>query len=78
MFSHFQSSILKQCNTNMIMSYFSTIEMSYRKVVIILRFSGEYYDHRGHNHVKPKRAYKVAHSTEGTKQEVKSTLTTFR
>ena len=46
--------------------------MSYRKVVIILGFSGEYYGIRGHNHVKPKRAYKVAHSTEATKQGVKA------
>ncbi len=46
--------------------------MSYRKVVIIIKFSGEYYGLRGHNHVNPKRACKVTHSTEDTKQGVKS------
>ena len=47
----------------MIMFYFSKIEMSYRKVAIILEFSGEYYGIKGHYHVKPTGTHKVAHST---------------
>ncbi len=39
----------------------ANLEMSYRKIVIILRFPGEYYGIRGHNHVKPKKTYKIAH-----------------
>ena len=46
--------------------------MSYRKEAIILGFSGECYGIKGHYHAKPKRAYKVAHSIEDTKQGVKA------
>ncbi len=60
------------CDTNMIMSYLSTIEMSYRKVVIIPGFSGGYYGVRGHNHVKAKRSCKIARCTEDPKQGVKA------
>ena len=48
----------------------ANLEMSYGKVVIILRFSGEYFGIRGHYHVKPTRTYKVAHSAQDTKQKV--------
>ncbi len=56
----------------MIMSYLSTIEMSYREVVIIPGFSGGYYGVRGHYHVKPKRSCKVARCREDPKQGVKA------
>ena len=47
----------------MIMSYFSKLEMSYKKVAIILGFPGEYYGIQGHYHVKPTRTDEGSHST---------------
>ena len=44
----------------MIMSYFSKIEMSYKKVAIILEFPGEYYSIQGHYHVKPTLFHKYS------------------
>ena len=54
--------------------------MSYGKVVIILRFSGEYYGIRGHNHVgitETLMKYLVCSSIERVKRQDKSSSTTL-
>jgi hypothetical protein len=41
--------VILYCNTKMIMSYYTNLEMSYTRVVIIPMLGGGYYDRKGHS-----------------------------